>query len=153
LLLDRFREIDAFLEPHPPRGASQSEIDTAEEIHDDFMGIFAGLPGHDIGFARGIYEALTNSDDPRDRHWAATFYSRMLPVDKPMGLSMLGRLIGPEETEHDVMDTAWEQLTGRVADDESATLREVVEYIDAYHDHIKRRATARITHARGMKSG
>lgn len=150
LLLDRFREIDTFV-TRPPRDTPQAEIDAAEDVHDQFMGILAGLPGHDIELAKETYEALTDSDNPRDRHWAATFFSRMLPFDKTMGLSMLGRLIGNEETEHAVMDRAWDELTTRVAGDNSLTLSEAVEYIDRYHGRLQARMYARIKSARGKK--
>lgn len=150
LLLQRFREVDNYVE-HPPRTAEQSELDAAEELHDDFLRIFAELPEHDIDLARETYERLTDSDDPRDRFWAASLFSYMLPMDKPMGLSMLKRLIGREETEQSVQDKAWDELTTNVAEGNLLTFREGVEYVGMYHSQLRERLLARITHARGQK--
>ncbi len=150
LLLERFREVDTYVE-NPPRDAEQADIDAVEELHDQFLGILAELPERDVELAKETYEALTDSDNPRDRFWAATFFSRMLPVDKPMGLSMLGRLIGREETEHAVMDRAWEELSTTVAGDNLLRFSEAIEYVDKYHARLRERMTARITQARGKK--
>jgi hypothetical protein len=141
VLLDDFRQADSKLREariaekrnHTPTPVN----DALEAWHDQLLTILAKLPSHDVELARYIYKKLTSSDDPHDRLQAATFFSRMLPVDKQMGLAMLTRLIGREETEHAVMDRAWDELTTTVTSDNLLTLSEAAEYIGIYHAQLK----------------
>lgn len=152
-LLADFRQVDGALrEAETAEKRNGTPISEAlEDQHDQFMGVMAELPSRDIELARYTYEALTDSDDPTDRYWAATFFSRMLPVDKRMGLSMLDRLIGREETEHAVMDRAWDELTTTVASENLLSFSEAIEYVGIYHSQLGARYSARAKYARGKK--
>lgn len=135
----------------PPKAASDTEHDNVAELHDHFIGILDELPGHDLPLAREVYEMLTDSDDPRNRYWAATFYPAMIAADKPMGLSMLHRLIGREETEQAVQDQAYEKLSTDVAESDLLTFREGIDYVEVYLSQYRARLLERITRARGTK--
>jgi hypothetical protein len=150
LLLDRFREVDQLVE-RPPRDVSEVDLREAEGLHDHFMSVLAELPARDLDLACETYENLTDSDDPRDRYWAATFFPYMLEVHKPMGLSMLVRLIGREETEHVVLDKAWEQLSTYVAESDLLTFSEAMQFVDVYLMRYRERLLERVEHARGKK--
>ncbi len=131
IILDRFREIDGFM-TEPPRDATEAQQSEAADLHDHFMGILDELPNRDLPLASKVYETLTDSDNPRDRYWAATFYPSMIVANRAQGLSMLRRLIGFRESDWAVRDQAYETLTTDVASADLLTFQEGIEYIGWY---------------------
>ncbi|XVS65989.1 hypothetical protein ACQPYE_08025 [Actinosynnema sp. CA-299493] len=151
-LLDDFREADEKLrQAETTSRRSATPVDEAiEEHHDQFMGLLAELPSRDIELALYVFEKLTDSDAPEDRYWAATFFPHVLRADKRMGLSILTRLISREETEHAVMDKAWEELS-TVAYSDDLKFSEAIQYIDTYHGLLRERYRTRAERARGKR--
>ncbi|WP_367133298.1 hypothetical protein [Saccharothrix sp. HUAS TT1] len=152
-LLDDFRRADSAIarirrEVLRVRRTLAPEEEILDERADHLTRVLVELPSRDIDLARYVYSVLTHSDDPRDRYWAAIFVPHMLAVDKSTGLGMLERLIGDEETEQKVQDTAWDVLTTDIASQNLITLSEAVEYIDTYHHLYSSRLVQRAKHAR-----
>ncbi|WP_148088869.1 hypothetical protein [Saccharothrix texasensis] len=158
-LLDDFRQADSVIariqrEVLRARRTLAPEEEMLDERADHLTRVLVELPSRDIELARYVYSALTRSDDPRDRYWAAIFVPHMLAVDKSAGLGMLGLLIGDEETEQKVQDAAWDVLTTDVASQNLITLSEAIEHIDSYHHQYSSRLLQRIKHAKErLKSG
>lgn len=153
LLLSEFNRVGRVVSQRHINAIPSVEEEAYIDHHDRMVGILGDLPQVNLPQARYAYEQLTDSDDPRDREWAARFFPAMLAVDKEFGLSMLGRLIGIEETEQAVQDVAWFELTTTVAEENLLTLNEAVEYIDTYHRLLRNRWLARIRQARASRSG